>query len=413
MLKELLEATRLQPDFCASLLGVPTQHLQAWMNGTKALPRYVIPELATVLGVSERQLSIAAPRVGGAEAITPAIWYKLRTTELAESDLQFIGVIRKLGFYIHQLDSATGVKNARAEHVYTRVTTSVNRTEPPAIQGQAAAAVFRDITGIGKTERGLGEVLRKSLRLLGVLIVESPLKGSTIEGCCFEVGPTEDSRPCLFANTYKSTWYRRNAVLAHELGHALLDLDRDLISIDYRKADGPVSDEPERSLEEQRAQAFAQHILVPKSVLVQEANRHGLRWDALAPKDLAQLIADTHAEQRMILKAALEYGFIDDDEFAKYLDVDCGEELRLLSDHALNTPEFLQARSLDAPKWLPENRKVKVGGHTLRLPVGYVVRVLDALNAGQISLGKAAEMLFIDEYVFSQRFPDVAQAHRQ
>lgn len=135
-------------------------------------------------------------------------------------------------------------------------------------------------------------------------------------------------------------------------------------------------------------------------------------WNELSASDLAQLVADTHVEQQLVLKSALDNALISRAEYDTYVACDCAEDLRLVSEHALTTQEFLERRGIQNPRWLPENRKVKVGGHVLRLPVGYVARVIDALAAGHVSFGKAAEMLFLDEYAFAERFPEIAAKHR-
>ena len=95
-----------------------------------------------------------------------------------------------------------------------------------------------------------------TLRTLGILVIESPVK-SAVEGCAFSVGSESGATPSVFANSYKSTWFRRNAVMMHEVGHAIFDLESEQISIDYK-------DESSDELKELRAQTFAQECLVPK-----------------------------------------------------------------------------------------------------------------------------------------------------
>jgi hypothetical protein len=51
MFKPLLEDAGLTPEICASLLGINSRIFNGWLNGTRDLPGYIIPELARVLGV--------------------------------------------------------------------------------------------------------------------------------------------------------------------------------------------------------------------------------------------------------------------------------------------------------------------------------------------------------------------------
>ena len=46
---------------------------------------------------------------------------------------------------------------------------------------------------------------------------------------------------------------------------------------------------------------------------------------------------------------------------------------------------------------------------SLRLPVSYIARVLDAVRSLAISESKAAEMLMIDEDTFAERFSSVLE----
>jgi hypothetical protein len=85
-------------------------------------------------------------------------------------------------------------------------------------------------------------------------------------------------------------------------------------------------------------------------------------------------------------------------------ELDCDSALREISKHALTTREYIRELASDAPKWIAENRNTSVGRRSLRLPSGYVALVIESLRAGQISEGKAAEMLMMERATMRGRF---------
>ena len=86
---------------------------------------------------------------------------------------------------------------------------------------------------------------------------------------------------------------------------------------------------------------------------------------------------------------------------------DIGSELHEVSQHALLTDEYLELIGPEnAKEWLGK-RTTTLTPRPLRVPVGFVKLVVDAYRSFQISLGKAAEYLMVDESEFVQRFGDI------
>lgn len=397
ILKNIIESTKLDPEFCADLLGVAPDQFEEWLTGVRPLPRFVIPEISSILGITEKTLLQASTGAGESYAtLAPAIWYKLRDSKLVQADREMVALVRKLGYYMDQLAAVRGEKLRRFEPLFRSIRDRVDRTAPPALQGKGAARDFRSMTDLEHGQVAIGEWIRRALRTLGVLTLESPLK-SAVEGCAFSVGSVSGPTPCVFANSYKSTWFRRNAVIMHEVGHAIFDLESEQISIDYTT---DASDE----LKDQRAQAFAQECLVPKSVLVQLANRFGLKWGSISAANLATLVGYSHVEQRLVLRAAYDSELISAEQLEAYGALDCASELRELTTHALSTREYLRKQAVEMPKWIAENRNTDLGRRSLRLPSLYVGQVIEALNGQQISESKAAVMLMMDRETFVTRF---------
>lgn len=76
-------------------------------------------------------------------------------------------------------------------------------------------------------------MFRGNLRNKGILVIESSAQDSILEGCSFYVGPSGAERPCVFANSYRTTWFRRNRILMHELAHAIFDVESDIATLDF------------------------------------------------------------------------------------------------------------------------------------------------------------------------------------
>jgi Zn-dependent peptidase ImmA (M78 family) len=404
MLKHVIEAARLSPEFCASLLRVPAEQFRQWIDGKQPIPQFVVPELTAVLGVSAKSLLTKSPvynRDGG--SLAPAIWFKLRSDDLSDADREMVGLVRRLGFFMAQLEAIRGSRSSRAwRTVAQAVLEPVDRSAPPAVQGKDAAVSFRASANLDHGQTGIGDFLRPRLRQVGVVVIESPIPKSSLEGCCFSIGREGDLRPCVFANTFKSTWFRRNETLLHEVCHAIFELENDPVSLDFRDRSNTAME-----LSEVRARAFAQECLVPRSVLLHYTNHLRIHWERLSAEEIAKLIASTHVEQVTLLRAAFDSGFISDDQLQQYLAYDCSGVLREISYHAWTTREFLRQQAGESPKWIAQNRGTTVGTCSLRLPAGYVKQVIDTLNMGEISLGKAAELLMMDRYTFSDRFGDL------
>src|ERR1035437_8142452 len=115
MLKQIIEATRLSPEFCASLLRVPAEQFREWMDGKRPIPQFVVPELCTILGVGEKSLLARAP-VRGTDggSLAPAIWFKLRTDTLGVVVGDFVGWARGLVFFMAKFKITRGFQSPRA-----------------------------------------------------------------------------------------------------------------------------------------------------------------------------------------------------------------------------------------------------------------------------------------------------------
>lgn len=403
MLQIVLDSVGLDGPTCAALLGFNPSTFAEWSAGQRPIPESVLPLLSAVFSVPVSILRMPAKAAKSAkeEDITPAIWYKFRGPELVNADRECVLLIRQLGHYLNELEAVTRSRSIQWKTLFESIRNGTDLQSAPREQGRTAARMFREATSLGHGAKGSGDVLRGLLRALGVLVFETPLKESRIEGCSFYVGTQAAPRPCVFANTHHVTWFRRNVVLMHEIGHSIFESAYVGASLDFLGRDDAA--EPL----EMRAQTFAQECLVPKSVLVHAAQSHGIKWTNLSARSLARLVAETHVELRTVLSAAVDANLIPLEMAEELKRVDIAKDLHELSQHALSTEEFLElVGATNAQEWIGK-RTTTLTPRTLRLPVGYVGAVVDAYRNAQISTGKAAEYLMIDDSEVIERFGDI------
>jgi len=409
MLREMLDRTGIEPRKAAGLLGIDTELFEEWLSNQKSIPQSILDTLSSVVGLDlspYMQRKVASQE---AASLTPAIWFRFRGERLVSEDREFVFLIRRLGNYINDLEEVTGARAVGWKALFQEIRQRVNIQAPPRIQGIEAANMFRESRGLSSGADGIGEILRGNLRAMGMLVVESPIPESQLEGCCFYLGnrSTESERPCVFANSHHTTWFRRNMILLHEVAHAIFDAESAGATLDFVD-----EGEPHESLAEQRADAFAQQVLAPRQTLVHVTQRSGIKWNELSPRALARVIADVHAEKRTILRSAFEAGLISMELYAKYGEYDVSALLPSLTQRALSTSEYIKSLTADEVRWVGK-RTTTTTSRPLRLPMPYVKSVVDVWVAGDISAGKAAEMLMIDDDTFAERFAEQNHSDQQ
>jgi Zn-dependent peptidase ImmA (M78 family) len=312
------------------------------------------------------------------------------------ADRELVLLIRQLGTFYEELEQIRSQGSLSWQVTFGQIRKDNDPQAPPREQGRLAAKQFRALRELNKGRMGIGELVRSSLRDLGILIVESPIEASKIEGCAFPAGSSQ--RPCIFANSHGTTWFRRNAIIMHELAHLIFDLSEGA-ALDVYNETKSLNDTSEA-----RAEAFAQEATIPKEVLLHVAQRHGISWDApMMASQLAQIVADVHVEVRLIVRAAMEYGLIDKEKGDDLKGLPIHDHLKKISDHALSGREYLIKVGKQAEAWTGK-RNTSVPSRTLRLPVNYVKNVVEAYEERLISMGRAAELLMISEDIFAERF---------
>ncbi|MCA9015183.1 MAG: ImmA/IrrE family metallo-endopeptidase, partial [Planctomycetaceae bacterium] len=121
--------------------------------------------------------------------------------------------------------------------------------------GKAAAAALREHLGYSKIEIGM-DVFR-DFRKIGLHVFRRHLDNSKISGL-FVRHPFAGA--CILIN-YSEDVYRQRFTAAHEAGHAILDIKKE-VNVSFTKWDS-------KDLSEIRANTFASHFLMPPEFLSQ------------------------------------------------------------------------------------------------------------------------------------------------
>ena len=397
MLRNVLKATGIDAERCAGLLGVHPAIFSEWLSGQRPVPGSMLPLLSTILGVPPAVIAGSGPSGSDdAAETTPAIWFKFRGSGLGPPDSECALLIRQISYFVSEIEKITERPSVGWKGLFEDIQARTDRQAPPREQGRQAARMFCASRGLDHKAEGIGELFRPNLRNMGIVVVESAFPESRLEGCSFFVGSQASERPCIFANNARTTWFRRNAILMHEVAHAIFDSDSAGAAID-------LIDSTADDLSEERAEAFAREALAPKSVLKNVAQRHGLDWHALNETGLAHLVAGVQVEPRTVLRAGFEAGLLTEAEQARYSNFDISGILPQLTDHALSTQEYLRKHAEEAPEWLGK-RMTTIPTRSVKLPSSYVDTVVRLMRDCEISTGKAAEFLMIDEDTLEDRF---------
>jgi len=103
------------------------------------------------------------------------------------------------------------------------------------------------------------------------------------------------------------------------------------------------------------------------------------------------------------VRAAMEYGLIDEAEARRLLDLDIASDLRLVSDHAKDLGSTPPGYVIDQDFRRWKNRETSFPVEGIRLPIPFVSMVVSAFRDQKISYGKAADLLMAtDEELSSQ-----------
>jgi Zn-dependent peptidase ImmA (M78 family) len=376
--------------FWTQLLGCSDRQLNDWSAGRREVPFSIAERLSRAIGVPVEMLRRRGKEPIDIDMLLPPLWLKARESSLDSAGHQAIAIARLLAARYEEILSL--VEPTGNPRLFVNEIKEVMDPQHPArTQGEHAANAFLRLTTLGRGASGIGEVIRGFLRARGMLIIETPINSTRLEGFCVPVGAEHGPRPCVVVNSYRTTWFRRNYIILHELAHAIFDLDAASAVFDVPSA----SREEPTNIAEQRADAFAQHALVPRRLLV--AQSRGKPLKDINAEGMAELIAAIHAEQRLIVKAALEYGLISQSDSERLANLKVARELRAKSWHARGLADLAREDFVfpEVADWGP--RLTTFPLKDVRLPIPFIRLVVQAAAEGKISSRKAAELLMVTD----------------
>lgn len=255
------------------------------------------------------------------------------------------------------LEEGLGLSSKRTPFVFKKAGTFFKA------HGEEAARRLRKHLHYGEATLGLD--VFADIRKLGVHVFRRRLGNSNISGMCIK---HPKAGPCLLIN-YSEDIFRQRFTAAHELGHAILDTEEEVVVsfVNYSHDD----------LVEVRANTFASKFLMPPSLLEQLRSR---QWtDQEVVTSAAKLKVSTEA----LSYSLREMGIVSDALAKTIRRVRVPAELKI-------DPEI--DRGL-APKSAATRRALLEMG----LSDHYVGLCFEAYHRGDISRGRLAECLIADE----------------
>ena len=204
------------------------------------------------------------------------------------------------------------------------------------------------------------------IRRIGFHVFRRKLQSSEISGL-YVRHPVAGQ--CVLVN-YREDVYRQRFTAAHETGHAILDAEKDFVVSYTRRG--------KRGLSEIRANTFASHFLIPPSLLERIPNP-----EELTQTRLANLCQQLKVSPSALLIALKEAGVLSEEAAATLVETRLPRE-------AKTDPEL-------PPDLTPLQRTRR--GEMLRrgLSSYYVDLCFEAYERGEVSAGRVAEMLLMDQ----------------
>jgi Zn-dependent peptidase ImmA (M78 family) len=234
--------------------------------------------------------------------------------------------------------------------------------------GERAAVALRRHLGYKATEVPMN--VYSDFRQLGCHILRRELRNSNISGL-FIRHPVAAS--CLLIN-YSEDVYRQRFSAAHEMAHALLDDDEEVV-VSFNKSSA--------DLREVRANTFASRFLIPPEFLRQIPNPHD--WTTSKALEWANKLKVSTEALSIALKEA-DLITADTQAGIKSVRVDLSAKV---------DPELPSTLS-------PKSHERKEALLRSGLSDYYVGLCMDAYEGGAISAARLAEMLLVDETELSE-----------
>lgn len=231
--------------------------------------------------------------------------------------------------------------------------------------GQEAAYLLREYLGYAETADPKSLNIFEDIARMGIHVFRRKVKG-TISGMC--IGHPV-AGPCILVN-YSEDLFRQRFSVAHEIAHAIFDLEREDFIISF-------SNWEKGDLTEIRANAFASNFLIPPGLIKSIPVR---KWDESRVLEWAARLM-VNVEPFVI--ALKENGLISEAEHDQF-------KLLRIKQALKGDPEIPDGLS-------PKSRERIIGLLKRGLSRFYVNLCFDAYQEGIISVGRLSEMLLAHE----------------
>jgi Zn-dependent peptidase ImmA (M78 family)/DNA-binding XRE family transcriptional regulator len=298
-IKELREVNNYTQEEISRITGINRSKLSQVENGKMGISN---EELYRISRLLEQPLEYFFEE--GEKPVRNVLLFRAKSS-LDEEDLDLVKNCQEIGINYTELEELVS-----EEEVHPDFRTY---SYPPNIP------FYRVAKAIARKERQFLELnpsdpvpLRSILEDEGILVLEIGFKSEILDGLFF----IHDKRPIIIANAHNKNPFSRNFVIAHELGHVLMDstsLSRFCNSI-----------EKSEEVVEKRANFFSNEFLLPEEALETYFGECGYMKgkSKIQRRDLYYLMDHFQLSREIVLNRLLFTGWISEGERGDFLEIE-------------------------------------------------------------------------------------------
>lgn len=246
---------------------------------------------------------------------------------------------------------------------------------------EVAAIEERDLLGLG--DAPIGDRLFDLLETLGLPVYRAPLTDPRISGLLVN---HPEAGPVIFVNASQYRW-RQVFTAAHEYGHYLFHRSEQPVACRIFVPEGP--DEAVDVTGEEFVNAFASEFLMPEDGIKRLLVEMGAASDRLSPEDVVRLQRHFGVSFQAMLYRLMRLRLLTEADVQRMKAETRPVALALRLGFSVEPDEFGE----------PEDDELDLAK---KFPREYVGLVLEAFDRGEISNGRAAELLELNRGEFDR-----------
>ena len=363
-IKELREVNNYTQEEISRITGINRSKLSQVENGKMGISN---EELYRISRLLEQPLEYFFEE--GEKPVRNVLLFRAKSS-LDEEDLDLVKNCQEIGINYTELEELVSEEEVRPDfRTYSY---------PPNVP------FYRVAKAIARKERQFLELnpsdpvpLRSILEDEGMLVLEIGFKSEILDGLFF----IHDKRPIIIANAHNKNPFSRNFVIAHELGHVLMDstsLSRFCNSI-----------EKSEEVVEKRANFFSNEFLLPEEALETYFGECGCMKgkSKIQRRDLYYLMDHFQLSREIVLNRLLFTGWISEGERGDFLEIEgIARDMERMGFSDEYTRYYLERK---------EDQKLSEYPIFNMLTERYRFLAKTAYTKSKITFGKLSEYLFL------------------